>query len=82
MAGCYLCDGPICYHGILSVKVRSDGWHYHCEDCGVESIGHRPYCFSLPFYEGRLDFRSRIYFEVCRGCYNRFSRESEELLKI
>ena len=70
---CYLCEKLVCYHAILRFKGKDGVWLIKCEDCGVESIGHRPYMLSLPCFEGKYNPTSNTYFDVCKECYDKYT---------
>jgi len=62
---CKICSKEVCEHPRIKIKDRI----YECVDCGQASANNPPIKYALPFYEGRVDWSSGIYFFVCRDCY-------------
>lgn len=63
---CYICNKRICEHGrrrhYASGKIE-------CLDCELITYELEPMLYSLPFYEGVVNWHSKVYFPVCHGCY-------------
>lgn len=67
---CYICNKELCGHGQLLVKPSEN--KIVCLRCNKEFIGI-VYRYSLPFYEGRVCFKSNIYAPVCEECYEQYT---------
>jgi transcription elongation factor Elf1 len=62
---CKICGKDACQHPRLHVHDNI----YECLDCGQCGANTPPIKYALPFYEGKVDWHSDVYFFVCRNCY-------------